>query len=207
VNWFELFFTAIAVSMDAFAVAVTVGLTMGKVSIKKALIVGLYFGGFQAIMPLIGYATAIQFSEHVLAYNYWIVFGLLSFLGVRMVMGSFEKEKCSDRECSGAICSDRECPAGNNKEASLKLSYMIPLSFATSVDAMAVGISFAFMQVNIAMAVLFIGICTLVISMIGVKAGNIVGIKFKSKAILVGGIILILMGLRVLLEHLGMINF
>ena len=162
-NWIELFLLAMAVSMDAFAVAVTVGLTMVKASIKKTLIVGAYFGGFQAGMPLIGYMVAILFSERVLAYNHWIVFGLLSLLGIRMVIGSFEKEKCTDRESSPTVCGDRE--------ASLKPSRMLPLAFATSIEAMAVGISFAFMQVNIAMAVSFIGICTLIISMIGVKIG------------------------------------
>ena len=127
-NWLELSLLALAVSMDAFAVAVTVGLTMAKVSIKKALVVGAYFGGFQAGMPLIGYIVAIQFSERLLSFNHWIVFGLLVFLGIRMVIGS------------------RKCPAGK-QEASLKPAKMIPLALATSVDAMAVGVSLAFMQV------------------------------------------------------------
>jgi putative Mn2+ efflux pump MntP len=205
-NWFELSLLALAVSMDAFAVAITVGLTMAKVSVKKALIVGAYFGGFQAGMPLIGYIVAIRFSERLLSFNHWIVFGLLAFLGIRMVIGSFKKEKCPDRECSPTVCSDRKCPAGK-QEASLKPSKMIPLALATSVDAMAVGVSLAFMQVNIALAVSFIGISTLVISMIGVKIGNVFGTRFQSKATLIGGIILIVMGVNVLFEHLGFISF
>jgi len=197
----ELFLLAVGLSMDAFAVAICLGLAMAKVSIKKALIIGLYFGAFQAGMPVIGYIVASQFAEHVIQYNHWVVFGLLTFLGAKMIWGSFKKEKCSDRECSVTPCTDRKCPS-SIQEATVKPSKMIPLALATSVDAMAVGVSFAFLYVSIVPAVLLIGIITLVISMLGVKIGNVFGARFKSKAELAGGIILVAMGLWVLLEHL-----
>jgi len=197
----ELFLLAVGLSMDTFAVATCLGLTMAKVSIKKALIVGLYFGAFQAGMPVIGYIVASQFAEHVIQYDHWVVFGLLSFLGAKMIWNSFKKEKCFDRECSTTPCTDRKCPS-SMREATLKPSKMIPLALATSVDAMAVGISFAFLYVSIVPAVSLIGIITLVISMLGVKIGNVFGARFKSKAELAGGIILVAMGLWALLEYL-----
>ena len=197
----EIFLIAVGLSMDAFAVAICLGLTMAKVSIKKALIVGLYFGTFQAGMPIIGYIVASQFAEHVVQYNHWVVFGLLLFLGVRMMWGSFKKEKCVDRECSATPCTDRKCPR-SIKEATLNPSKMIPLALATSIDAMAVGVSFAFLYVSIIPAVSIIGVMTLFISMLGVKIGNVFGARFKSKAELVGGIILMAMGLWVLIERL-----
>jgi len=200
-NFFELSILALGLSMDAFAVAVCLGLTMAKVSIRKALIVGLYFGSFQAGMPVIGYIVAIQFAEQINQYSHWVVFGLLAFLGVKMIWGSFKKEKCPDRECPGEPCADRNCPNGR-QEVALNPSKMIPLALATSVDAMAVGVSFAFLQVSVVPAVSLIGITTLALSMVGVKFGSVFGAKFKSKAEMAGGVILVLMGLWVLLEHL-----
>jgi len=197
-NIIELFIIAIGLSMDAFAVAICLGLTMAKTSIKKALIIGLYFGIFQAGMPVIGYIVAIQFAEYVIQYNHWLAFGLLFFLGAKMIWGSLKKEKCTDRKCSATPCTDRKCPNAK-QEASLRPSKMLPLALATSIDAMAVGVSFAFLYVSIVPAVSLIGGTTLVISMIGVKIGNVFGAKFKSKAELVGGIILVAMGLWVLL--------
>ena len=188
-SFLELFILAVGLSMDAFAVAICAGLTMTKVNIRKALIVGLYFGVFQAVMPLIGYLVASLFAERVFTYGDWVAFAVLSFLGGKMVFDSFRK----DAEQS------------NNQEQSLKLAAMLPLAIATSIDALAVGASFAFIQVSIVPAVTFIGITTLVISMAGVKIGNIFGIRFKSKAQIVGGIILILIGLKILLEHLQVI--
>jgi putative Mn2+ efflux pump MntP len=206
----ELFLLAVGLSMDAFAVAICAGLTMAKVNIKKAFIVGLYFGVFQAGMPLIGYFAATLFADKITACSHWIAFGLLGFLGIKMIADSFKKNGCFDRECPDGICDDRICPGGekpNNKEQSLKPAKMLPLAVATSIDALAVGVSFAFLQVSIVPAVSLIGIATLVISMAGVKIGNIFGVKFKSKAQLAGGIILVLIGLKILLEHLGIINF
>jgi len=200
-NFFELSILALGLSMDAFAVAVCLGLTMAKVNIRKAMIIGLYFGSFQAGMPVIGYIVAIQFAEQINQYSHWVVFGLLAFLGGKMIWGSLKKEKCSDRDCSDVPCTDRKCPNVIH-EVTLKPSKMIPLALATSVDAMAVGVSFAFLQVNLVPAVSLIGVTTLALSMIGVKIGNVFGAKFKSKAEMVGGVILLLMGLWVLLEHL-----
>ena len=187
--------------MDTFAVAICLGLTMAKISVKKALIVGLYFGAFQAGMPVIGYTVASLFAEQIIQYDHWVVFVLLSFLGAKMIWGSFKKDYCSDRACSAVPCADRKCPSGR-QETTLGPAKMVPLALATSIDAMAVGVSFAFLQVNIVSAISLIGVTTLVISMAGVKIGGVFGTKFKSKAELAGGIILVAMGLRVLLEHL-----
>lgn len=209
-NLLELFLIDIGLSMDAFAVAVCSGLTMPKATIKKSLIVGLYFGFFQAIMPLIGYVLATQFANKIITFDHWIALALLCFIGGKMLVGSFKKEGCADKECPAETCTDRECPGGerpNAKEASLKPAEMLPLALATSIDALAVGVSFAFLRVNIAPAILSVGIITLTLSMLGVKIGNIFGVKFKSKAELVGGIILVLMGLKILLEHMEIISF
>jgi len=199
-NFFELFIIAIGLSMDAFAVAITIGLTLKKSAIKKALVVGLYFGFFQGIMPLIGYIVAAQFADHVVQFSHWVVFALLTFLGVKMIWGSFKKEKCTDRKCPATACTDRECPNGN-QEVPLTPKKMLPLALATSVDAMAVGVSFAFLYVRIVPAISIIGVITFVISILGVKIGNIFGSRFKSKAELVGGLILTLMGVWVLIEN------
>ncbi|MEM5768458.1 MAG: manganese efflux pump MntP family protein [Bacillota bacterium] len=206
----ELFLIAIGLSMDAFAVAVCFGLTMRKATIKKSLIVGLYFGFFQAAMPLIGYLLAKQFSDKIITFDHWIAFALLCFIGGRMIVGSFKKEGCSDRDCPAAeACPDRACPGGERPqktEVSLKPAQILPLALATSIDALAVGVSFAFLSVDIIPAVFSIGLITLILSMLGVKIGNIFGGKFKSKAELAGGVILVLMGFKVLLEHMGVIN-
>jgi len=204
-NLAELFVLAIGLSMDAFAVAVCAGLTMFKATIKKSLIMGLYFGIFQTVMPLIGYMTATLFAEKIIAFDHWIAFVLLCFLGGKMIVGSLKKEGCIDRECPDEICGDRKCPGRKqpDEEASLKPAQMLPLALATSIDALAVGVSFAFLKVHIVPAVSFIGITTFVISAIGVKIGNIFGMKYKSKAELVGGIILILIGLKIFLEHMN----
>lgn len=208
-NVLELFIISIGLSMDAFAVAICSGLAMTKLTIKKASTVGLYFGIFQGVMPLIGYIFAKQFANKIMAFDHWIAFVLLCFIGGKMVIESFKREGCADRICPAETCMDRECPGGerpSKKEASLKPVEMLPLAIATSIDALAVGISFAFLRVNIVSATLFIGIITLILSMLGVKIGNIFGARFKSRAELSGGIILMLMGLKILLEHMGIIS-
>ena len=186
----ELVILAIGLSMDAFAVAVCAGIPMRRVTVKNALIVGLYFGVFQAAMPLIGYFAASLFAEKIKAFDHWIAFGLLAFLGVRMIIGNFKKEE---------NCEDQP--------SSLKPGKMLPLAVATSIDALAVGVSFAFLRVDIVPAVSLIGAVTLVLSMAGVKIGKVFGSRFKSKAELMGGIVLVLIGLKILLEHLGVISF
>jgi putative Mn2+ efflux pump MntP len=207
-SFIELFFLAVGLSMDAFAVAVCIGLTMNDYKVKKSLIVGLYFGIFQAVMPLIGYIAAKQLSDRIITYDHWIAFFLLCFLGGKMIRDSLKKEGCPDRKCPVKTCDDRTCPGGarpDYREASLKPAQMLPLALATSIDALAVGVSFAFLRVNIVPAVSFIGIITLVLSMTGVKIGNVFGTRFKSKAELAGGIILILIGLKILLEHMSIV--
>ena len=205
-NLIELFILAIGLSMDAFAVAICIGLTMAKTNMKKMLTVGLYFGIFQAVMPLIGYLVATMFAEKIISYDHWIAFLLLFFLGGKMFVGSFKKESCTDRECPDGICPDRKCPGSkppNSKETELNPAHMLPLAIATSIDALAVGVSFAFLRVKIVLAVSFIGVTTFLLSTVGVKIGNVFGLKFKSKAELAGGIILILIGVKILLEHLN----
>ena len=187
----ELFLLAVGLAMDTFAVGICIGLTMPKTKLlKKALIIGLYFGIFQAAMLLIGFLAAGLFAYYFMTYSHWIAFILLCFIGGKMAYGSFKKEDHS-----------------TEKETSLKPLVMLPLAVATSIDALAVGVTFAFLQVNIIPAVLFIGVVTLIISIIGVKIGNIFGVRYKSKAELTGGIILILIGLRILLEGLEVISF
>lgn len=182
----ELFILAVGLSMDAFAVSVCKGLAMPKISVKKAAIVGIWFGGFQALMPALGYLLGSQFKESITAIDHWIAFVLLGIIGGNMI-----REACSG-ECE-------------NENDSLDVKTMFLLAVATSIDALAVGITFAFLKVNIAAAVAFIGVTTFIISAAGVKIGNIFGTKYKAKAELAGGIILVLLGLKILLEHLGIL--
>jgi len=193
-SFIELFLIAVGLSMDAFAVSVCAGLAVEKAGVKQALTAGLYFGGFQAAMPLIGFMVARLFADRIISFDHWVAFALLCFIGGRMVAGSFKRE-------------DRPGGKKPDKTISLKPAQMLPLAVATSIDALAVGVSFAFLQVRIVPAVAFIGLTTLVLSMAGVKIGSIFGAKFKSKAEFAGGIILILIGLKILLEHIGAIPF
>lgn len=186
---FELFILAVGLSMDAFAVSVCKGLAMPKITLKKTLIVGAWFGGFQALMPAIGYVLGVQFRDKITAIDHWIAFVLLGIIGASMI-----KEACS-KDCD---CED--------ESESLDIRTMFLLAVATSIDALAVGITFAFLNVHIVAAVSFIGVTTFVISAIGVKIGNVFGTRYKSKAELAGGIILILLGLKILLEHLGFLG-
>lgn len=183
-----LFITAVGLSMDAFAVAICKGLAMKKLSWKKALIIGLWFGGFQALMPTIGYLLGTRFESYVTAIDHWIAFVLLALIGANMVKESFSKEEESSND-------------------SVDFKTMFLLAIATSIDALAVGVTYAFLQVRIVPAVSFIGVITFTLSIVGVKIGNVFGLKYKSKAELTGGIILIVMGIKILLEHLGLLNW
>ena len=183
----ELFILAVGLSMDAFAVAVCKGLAMPKCTFKKAAIVGLWFGGFQALMPAIGYVLGAQFQEAIASIDHWIAFVLLALIGGNMI--------------HEALDNDEE-----EADASLDVKTMFLLAVATSIDALAIGITFAFLKVNIIPAVCFIGIVTFIISFAGVKIGNVFGARYKNKAEIVGGIILILLGLKILLEHLGFLG-
>lgn len=181
-----LFTLAVGLAMDAFAVSVCKGLAMRKINIRKTFLVGLWFGGFQALMPLIGYFLGIQFKEKITAIDHWIAFLLLAIIGINMI-----KEALSDEE--------------ESTSASLEVKEMFVLAVATSIDALAVGITFAFLEVNIVEAVTVIGVVTFVLSAIGVKVGNIFGTRYKSKAEIAGGVILILLGVKILLEHTGIL--
>lgn len=181
-----LLILAIGVSMDAFAVSICKGLAMKQIKFKHMLIVGLWFGGFQALMPLIGYFLGIQFEMYITAYDHWIAFILLAFIGGNMI-----KEALSNEE--------------ETADASLAVKIMLVLAIATSIDALALGVTFAFLQVNIWEAVSFIGVVTFLFSVAGLKIGNVFGTKYKSKAEFVGGVILILLGIKILLEHLGIL--
>ena len=183
-GFIELFLLAVGLSMDAFAVSVCKGLAMRRVTIKSASTAGLWFGGFQALMPLLGYFLGVQFQDKITAVDHWIAFILLGALGVTMV-----KEALSG-----------DCEDAND---SLDIKTMFVLAVATSIDALAVGITFAFLQVEIIPAVSFIGVTTFLLSVAGVKIGNVFGTKYKARAELAGGVILILLGTKILLEHLG----
>ena len=181
----ELFVLAIGLSMDAFAVSICKGLSLGKIKVKHMCIAGLWFGGFQALMPLIGYFLGSFFADMITKYAHWIAFILLLILGANMI-----KEALGDEE---------------KVDASMDVKNMFLLAIATSIDALAVGVTFAFLQVNIIPAVSFIGVVTFVCSALGVKIGSIFGSKYQSKAEICGGVILILIGLKVLLDGLGIL--
>ena len=183
----ELFLLAVGLSMDAFAVTVCKGLSVKKLELKHALLAGIYFGGFQALMPVIGYFAGSYFADLISDYDHWIVFILLAIIGGNMIKEAFgEEEDVNDN---------------------FGVKTMLLLAIATSIDALAVGVSFAFLKVNILYAAGFIGITTFILSAIGIKIGNVFGSRYKSKAELAGGIILILIGFKVLLEHLGFLSF
>lgn len=197
----ELFILAVGLSMDAFAVSICKGLSLRRVSFKECVKVGLYFGGFQGGMPLIGFILGVQFKDYITSIDHWIAFILLSFIGINMIRESMEKYN----ECE--IANLAEAAVGKEDVNQLGLKNMVMLAIATSIDALAVGVTFAFLQVDIIPAVSFIGIVTFALSAIGVKIGNIFGTKYKSKAEFVGGAILILMGIKILFEHLGFFLF
>lgn len=179
----ELFVIAVGLSMDAFAVSICKGLSMRRMSGRDAVIIGLYFGGFQAAMPFAGYLLGSRFKQAITAYDHWIAFILLGVIGFNMIKESFDNESES--------CS-----------ASVHMKEMLVLAVATSIDALAVGVTFAFLQVRILPAIAFIGCTTFVLSIAGVKVGTVFGCKYKSRAELAGGLILVFMGCKILIEHL-----
>lgn len=181
----ELFLIAVGLSMDAFAVSICKGLSLGKIKVKHMCIAGLWFGGFQALMPAIGYFFGSFFAQLITKSAHWIAFALLAVIGGNMIKESFEKDKPLD--------------------ASMNFHTMLLLAIATSIDALAVGVSFAFLQVNIVWAVLFIGVVTFALSALGIKIGSLFGAKYKSKAELTGGIVLVLIGIKIMLEGIGVL--
>lgn len=180
----ELFVISMALGMDAFAVSICKGLAMPKMSWKKAAVVGAYFGGFQALMPCIGYYLGVGFEDKIKNMDHWIAFGLLCFIGIKMLKEAINQQK-------------------ENIDDSIKFKSMVVLAIATSIDALAVGVTFAFLRVNIFQAIVAIGVITFLLCIWGVKIGNVFGDKHKKKAELAGGIILIFMGAKILFEHLG----
>ena len=184
----ELILLSIGLGMDAFAVSICKGISMKKMDWKKACIIGLYFGGFQAIMPIIGYFLGSTFESFITSFDHWVAFILLVIIGGNMVKESFSKEK-------------------ENINDDVNFKSMIILAIATSIDALAVGITFAFFKVNLILAITLIGIITFALSVIGTKVGNRFGDKYENKAAFIGGVILILLGIKILLEHLGILSF
>lgn len=179
----ELFIIAVGLSMDAFAVAICKGLSVQKLKVRHAVVTGLWFGAFQALMPAVGYLLGTQFASYITAIDHWIAFILLCLIGANMLREAFGREE-------------------EELDASFGVKAMLPLAIATSIDALAVGVTFAFLGVNIAPAVAFIGCITFALSALGVFIGNLFGSRFKSAAEIVGGGVLIVMGVKILLEHL-----
>lgn len=180
----ELFIIAVGLSMDAFAVSICKGLSAGRTNWKQMLTAGLWFGGFQALMHLAGWLLGTGFQSLITTVDHWIAFFLLCLIGGNMVRESRSEEDCAD--------------------GSFAAKAMLPLAVATSIDALAVGVTFAFLRVAIVPAVLFIGCTTLALSAAGVKAGSVFGARYRARAELFGGLVLILMGVKILLEHLGL---
>ena len=183
----ELFILAVGLSMDAFAVSVCKGLALPRIKLKHALIVGLWFGGFQALMPVLGYLLGARFAQYIASVDHWLAFVLLAVIGGNMI---------------------REARSGETEEADASLAFrpMLTMAVATSIDALAVGVTFAFLSVKVIPAVTLIGTVTCLLSMLGVKLGNRFGVRYKAKAELAGGVILVLLGLKILLEHLGFLG-
>ena len=189
----ELFLLGVGLSMDAFAVSVCKGLGMRKLNKKQALIIGLYFGGFQALMPFVGWLLGSQFQKYITSIDHWIAFILLGFIGGKMMIE--------------AVREWNEEEVVDVMDAPIDHKNMLVLAVATSIDALTVGITFAFLGTPIVEAITLIGITTMVISIAGVVVGNFFGSRYKSKAEFIGGLILVLLGLKILLEHLGILVF
>jgi len=191
VGFVELFLLAVGLSMDAFAVSICKGLSMKKATLKAGAICGVWFGGFQAMMPLVGFFLGTMFAEAIEAFDHWVAFGLLAIIGFNMLREAFSKE----------------CDCCEDQDADLSFKTMFVMAVATSIDAMAVGISLAMSgSVNIWLAISLIGVVTFLFSAVGVKIGNVFGSRFEKKAQFAGGAILILLGVKILLEHLGVIG-
>lgn len=182
-SFLELFIIAVGLSMDAFAVAIGKGLSVRRVAVRQALIVGLWFGGFQALMPVVGYLFGASFATVVQSIDHWIAFVLLGAIGANMIRESRHSE----------------CERGSDD---FSARVMFPLAVATSIDALAVGVSFAFLQSNITLAAALIGVTTFALSVAGVYIGKSFGCRYKSKAELFGGVVLVAMGVKILVEHL-----
>lgn len=189
----ELFLIGVGLSMDAFAVSICKGLGMKRLNMKQALVIGLFFGGFQALMPLIGWALGTQLADFITPIDHWIAFILLALIGGKMLFDAFR--------------GDDEGEVGEPKDTRLDLKELLMLAIATSIDALAVGITFAFLGVNIVLAIAVIGVTTFALSVVGVAVGHAFGARYEKGATIAGGIVLILIGCKILLEHLGIMMF
>lgn len=189
----ELFLIGVGLSMDAFAVSICKGLGMKRLNMKQALVIGLFFGGFQALMPLIGWALGTQLADFITPIDHWIAFVLLALIGGKILFDAFR--------------GGDEGDAGEPKDTRLDLKELLMLAIATSIDALAVGITFAFLDVNIVVAIAVIGVTTFVLSVVGVAVGHVFGARYEKGATIAGGIVLILIGCKILLEHLGILMF
>ena len=180
---FEIILIGLGLGMDAFAVAICKGLAMKKMNWNKAIVIGIYFGFFQAIMPGVGYLLGMNFQNVIISIDHWIAFFLLGSIGINMIKEAYSREKNDFDDC-------------------IDIKIMIILAVATSIDALAIGVTFAFLQVNIVLSIVLIGLIAFFLSVIGVRLGNLFGNKFKIQAEIFGGIILIFMGVKILIEHL-----
>ena len=192
VGFVELFLIGVGLSMDAFVVSICKGLGMSRLNMRQAAVISLFFGGFQALMPLIGWALGSQLTDFITPIDHWIAFGLLAFVGGKMLWDAFHE----DDEDEGVQTDEK-----------LDLKELLMLAIATSIDALAVGITFAFLQVAIVPSITIIGLTTFVISFAGVAVGHFFGARFEKPATIVGGVVLILIGVKILLELLGVIAF
>lgn len=191
----ELFAIGVGLSMDAFAVAICKGLGMKRLNMAQALVIGLFFGGFQALMPFLGWALGTQFAQFITPIDHWIAFVLLAFIGSKMLIEALKGGSDGGDGAEGAA-----------QDARLDLKELLMLAIATSIDALAVGITLAFLHVSIAAACSIIGVTTFVLSVAGVAVGHFFGARFEKPANVVGGVVLILIGVKILLEHLGIIS-
>ena len=191
-GFFEIFMIGVGLSMDAFAVAICKGLNMHRLDQMQTLVIALFFGGFQALMPFLGWLLGRQFEAYITSFDHWIAFALLTFIGGRMIWEVVRKKEDAPNSASGG--------------QKLDIKELLILAIATSIDALAVGISFAFLQVRIVAVITLIGCTNFVLSAAGVCVGHKFGAKYEDKATLAGGIILILIGVKILLEHLGLIG-
>lgn len=193
VMFVTLLLMGVGLSMDAFAVSICKGLAMRRVNKKQCFVIALFFGGFQALMPLIGWFLGSQFEQYITSIDHWIAFILLCFIGGKMILEAVrEKDEKDEVE---------------QMDPPLDLKELFVMAVATSIDALAVGITFAFLDIPILEAILVIGITTFIICVIGVYVGNFFGSRYKRKATLAGGVILVLLGVKILLEHLGILPF
>lgn len=193
-GFWEVFVIGVGLAMDAFSVAVCKGLSMPKIDKKQTVIIALFFGGFQALMPFLGWALGKQFEQYIVAVDHWIAFVLLLIIGGKMILDVI-KDRKNCEECE------------ETKASVLDIKELLAMAIATSIDALAMGVTFAFLQVHIASAVAVIGVTTFILAVIGVLLGHKFGAKWKDKAQLAGGIVLILLGTKILLEHLGIVSF